>query len=60
MNKKIKDDPNYVRTPSGFILNTNSSEYSLALKRRKHKEHLNERISQLEKMVQQLLIQGGH
>jgi hypothetical protein len=52
--KRIIDNPDYVRTNEGYIINTNSYEYSLALQRRKKQQETESRLISLEYMIKQL------
>lgn len=53
--QRIADNPHYVRSSTGFILNTNSADYSAALRRRKKQQETDRRIEHLEEIVRQLL-----
>jgi hypothetical protein len=53
--KRVKDNPNFIRTKDGYILNLDSVAYSSALKRKKKINEYESRIQKLELLVEKLL-----
>lgn len=59
MNKVIAEDRNFRRTSQGYIVNTNSSEYNAAMKRRLYQLSIEERLDRLESQVAAIISKLG-